>query len=69
MRLYVRMRTVLAGTEALCIGSVRPVGGPVEKSAGYGVYVGPALSATDLQQKSAVCLAARRMCLIVIPSR
>ena len=55
MRLYVRMRAVLAGTEALCIGSVRPVDGPVEKSAGYGVYVGPALSATDLQQKSAVC--------------
>ena len=54
MRLYVRMRAVLAGTEALCIGSVRPVDGPVEKSAGYGVYVGPALSATDLQQKSAV---------------
>ena len=39
MRLYVCMRAVLAGTEVVCIGSVRPVDGPVKISAEDSVYM------------------------------
>ena len=55
MRLYVRMRAVLAGTEAMCTGSVRPVDGPVKRSAAYGVYRSDPLSSTPPKLRTYQC--------------
>ena len=42
MRLHVRIRAVLAGTDALCIACMSPVDGPVKKPAVNSLYMAPA---------------------------
>ena len=54
VRLYVRLRVVLAATEAECIGYRSPVDVPVKKSALGGVYMSRPLTSTQPKRKLSV---------------
>ena len=54
VRLYVRLRVVLAATEAECIGYRSPVDVPVKKSALDGVYMSRPLTSTQPKRKLSV---------------
>ena len=55
MRLYVRLRAVLAATETVCIGYRSPVDVPVKKIALDGVYMSHPLTSTVPKRKLSVC--------------
>ena len=55
MRLYVRMRAVLAATDALCIGCMCPVDGPVKMSAKYGLFMSHPLTSTQPKRNLSLC--------------